>query len=146
MSLKTESITLDEVIFETTQFPAMRSYALLIRLTKVLGPALSALTGIDPGTRLEDLGPVLGLALGDLAPAEAQSLLLEVLASTTAQVVEASGPRLVRLGTPVTIDTVFSGRLPIMFRVLAHALKVNYSSFFEGGAPPAPPLQAPNVG
>lgn len=132
MNLKSESVEFDGIIFETTQFPAMRAYGLLARLVKVIGPAMSVLAGADKDTRLEDMGPVLGGALANVTPAEAQSLLLEIFGSSTAQVTDQTGPRILQLGTQAGVDQVFTGRLKVMFKVLAHALKVNFGDFSEG--------------
>lgn len=138
MNLKTEPVTIGGILFETTQFPAMRSYALLTRLVKAIGPAMSILAAADKELRLEDMGPILGSALANVTPAEAQGILLEALSCTTAEITDATGGRVIGLTGADKVDLVFSGRLKVMFQVFAHALKVNYSDFSEGSDQDAP--------
>lgn len=128
--LKTESAVIDGIKFETTQFAAMRGYKLLTKLVKSVGPALGLLATAQDGDSIESMAPALGAALSNLTEQDAQSLLLEILAATTAEI----GTVMLGLGTQVAIDGVFSGKLSTMFKVVAHALKVNYADFF-GGTP-----------
>lgn len=142
MNLKTEAITLDGIVFETTQFPAMRAYGLMAKLLKQLGPAMAILAEVDGETQMSALAPVLGGAMSNVEPVEAQKLLVEILAGTTAQTNDALGGRVVSLGDVKAIDDVFSGRLVVLFQVAAHALKVNYSDFFGVSARAAATPQA----
>jgi hypothetical protein len=144
MTLKTESTTIDGMEFQTTQFPAMASFNLLARLVKTLGPAISALTAANPETDLRDLAGPLAAGLQTLNADDASRLVLDVLSCTTALVQGPSGTKLVALNTQGNIDVVFSGRLMVMFKVLAHALKVNYEDFAGGSDPAAPQTQNPS--
>jgi hypothetical protein len=133
MKLKTESVMLDGVLVETTQFAAMRAYGLMAKLAKVLGPAMGVLAEVNSETRMEEMGPALGMALANVSPTDAQALLLDVLAGSVAEV---DGRRF-DLINQNAIDEVFTGRLKTMFKALGHALKVNYSDFFDDGPQPA---------
>ena len=141
MSLKTEPVEIDGIKFETTQFPAMAAFRLMARLIKVIGPAMGVLKGATKDTTLESLAPALGAALSNVSPDEAQSIALEILKCTTAEV----GGVLIGLTGQAPVDQVFSGRLSMLFKVLAHALKVNYGDFSEGSDPAAPQTPAPSA-
>lgn len=141
--LKSEPVTLDGIEFTTTQFPAMMGFEMLGRLVKVLGPALDVLTGADPETEIEDLAPVLAATLKDMKPSDLSALVIDLLRSTTAKISDPTGGRLIDLGSKDAINLVFSGRLMIMFKVLVHAIKVNYWDFFAGSVPSAPPAPKP---
>ncbi len=135
--LKTEKVTVDGIEFQTTQFPAMRAFELLARLVKSLGPAVGALTNLDPTMDLTHAGPQLMAGLATLNPAEAAKLVEEVLTCTTALV----DNKLIPLNSRENIDVVFSSKLKMMFKVLGHALKVNYQDFSAGSDPAAPLAQ-----
>lgn len=144
--LKSESVTIDEVEYTTTQFPAMTSFELLAKLVKQVGPALAIVASADAGDSLNSIAPALMSALSGLDPVVARGLVVEVLASTSALVREANGSlRLVALNTPANIDIVFSGKLKQMFLVLGHALRVNYGDFSGGSDPAAPEAPTPNA-
>lgn len=136
MDLKSESLTIGDATFETTQFAAIRSLTLLARLMKTLGPAIGALKSMDLST---DVSVVAG-ALSNLEPAEAAALALAILEGTSATVKEGGELRNIPLVTQPAVDRVFSGRLLTMFKVLAHAVRVNYSDFGIG-SPSAPAAQ-----
>lgn len=143
LNLKSEPVEIAGTTYETTQFPAMRAYGLLTRLVKAIGPALGVLASADKETQLADMGPVLGAALANVSPSEAQGILVEALAATTAVFKGENGAmKLVELTSTAKIDEVFSGKLKTMFQVLVHALKVNYGDFSEGSDPAAPTDQA----
>jgi hypothetical protein len=140
--LKTETLTIGTDQFNTTQYPAMHSLELMAQLMKTVGPALAALQGVSADTELSALGPALSGALAGLKPNEASQLVLAVLAGTTAQVTGPNGqPRIIQLNTREMIDYVFASKLKTMFAVLGHAIKTNYSDFFEGSAQDAPLTQ-----
>lgn len=141
--LKTETLTIGTDQFNTTQYAALHSLELMAQLVKTIGPALAALQGVDSETELSSLAPLLAGALSGLKADESSRLVVAILSGTTAQITGPNGqPRIVQLNTRELIDFVFAGRLKVMFSVLGHALKTNYSDFFEGSAQVAPELQA----
>lgn len=142
--LKTEDISVDDLTFTTQQFPAMRSFALLTRLVKALGPAIAVLGSAGADAQVEDMMPTLGPALAVLDPAEAQALVLAVLEGTYVILPDTTGGKRVELRSQANVDIVFSGRLPMMFKVIAHAVKVNYRDFFNGSVPAAPRIPTPS--
>ncbi len=151
--VKTEHREFDGIRFQTTQFPAMRSFRLLTSLAKQVGPVLGALGALDPNTELSDPGnmemlmSVLGPALQSLDPDAASKLLLEILANTTAIVPDATGgERALQFLGPTAagnFDSVFSSRLMTMFKVIGFVLQVNYRDFSFGGEPAAPDQKMP---
>ena len=145
MNLKSAQTTVDGIVFETTQFPAMRALELMGRLTKVLGPTLGALASADPDAELDSLGPVLAMALKDLEPKELSAIAVELLAGTTALVQGAAGMTLVTLGSRENLDLVFSSRLFALFKVAVHAIKVNYGDFIGGSGLGVPRRQEPSA-
>lgn len=145
MKLKRESITIDGIVFETQEFPAMDGLELMGRLVQVLGPTLGALASANPEQDLEALAPVLATALKDLKPAELSKLACEVLAGTTATVDTPTGPIRHDLGDRNKLNLVFSGRLKALFKVAVHAIKVNYGDFMGGSDASAPQTPAPSA-
>jgi hypothetical protein len=134
MNLKYEETEIDGIRFGTTQYGAMRGLELMGRLAQTIGPAFGALSMADETTEMDKFAPVIGLALRDLKPAELSSLVIDILAGTTATVTEGSSVKRYDLLTKESLDRVFSGRLMTMFKVVLHALKVNYSDFGFGSA------------
>lgn len=142
---KTETKKLGELEFKTTQLPAMRAFALLTKLAKVVGPALGALSKLDPDTELDLAGSGLISALQTLDTKEAESLVLDVLSGTEAIVPDATGGRAIPLSKQANIDLIFTGKLKLMFQVVGFALQVNFRDFSEGSDPAAPQPQAPSA-
>lgn len=133
-NLKYEETEIDGIKFATQQYAAMRSFELMGKLASTIGPALGALSMADEGTDLEKLAPVLAVALRDVDPTKLGALVIDVLTGTTATITEDHKVTRVDLNSVKNIDRVFSGRLMTMFKVLVHALKVNYSDFGFGSA------------
>src|SRR3990167_8304144 len=134
MRLKTESFELNGTKYTTTEYGAFRALETLARLTKTVGPALGALGGMSADTDLMKAAPALLGALMHVDAAVFPTLVVDVLGGTTALITGPDGqPQVVTLGDKVAIDRVFSGALGDMFKVVIHALKVNYSDFFGGG-------------
>ncbi len=141
--LKQESQEIGGIKFDTRQLPAMRAFKLLTRLLKVVGPALGALSGLDPSTSLDSAGPALAGALAKLDPDEASSLVLQILAGTKAWIMDTNGLKGVDLMTQDSIDLVFGGKLKTMLQVIVFVCRCNFSDFFpenpsSGGLSPAP--------
>lgn len=139
--IKSDTEDFDGIKYTTTQFGAMRSLELLARLVKTVGPALGALTRLDASTQLAS-APELVSALGSLEPTEASSLVKALMANTTALITDEKGMRNVLLASQEAIDSVFSGRVFTMFKVLGFIIKVNFGDFTQGSAPSAPQPQA----
>jgi hypothetical protein len=138
---KTETKKLGDFEFKTTQLPAMRAFALLTRLAKVVGPALGALSTLNPDTELDLAGSGLFTALQTLDPKEAEHLILEVLVATEVVIPDATGGRAVPLSKQENINLVFTGKLKLLFQVLGFALSVNFRDFSEGVDQAAPEAQ-----
>jgi hypothetical protein len=124
---ETKTQIIDDIEFRTTQLPAMRAYPLLLRLAKVAGPALSALSAAgaeaDVATHLSD-------ALGTVDPDAATALSVDLLRSTRAIL----DGKPVDLSSEAGINKVFTGRLPTMFKVLAFVVQENFAGFLDGSA------------
>lgn len=135
-NLKYEEAEIDGIKFATTQYGAMRGLELLGRLAKTVGPALGALSSADMSPDLERFAPVIAIALRDLQPSELTALTVDILSGTSATITDGDKMRRVDLMSRESLDKVFNGRLMTMFKVLLHALKVNYSDFGFGSAAP----------
>lgn len=133
--LKTEVIEIDGVEYSTTQFAAMRAMRILAMLIKVAGPAIGALAGAKRDAQLTAVMPELQRAFATMDPGEFESLALSLLSGTSATIQGPQGPRRVEFTSAKVVDQVFSGRLGTMFKVIAHAVKVNYGDFAEGSDP-----------
>ena len=142
MSLKCEEITIDGYRFITTQFTAMRSFTLLGKLAKTIGPALGVLTNANPDANIASLAPQLATAMMGMDPEEATKLAAQVLGSTMA--ITPAGVKH-EFSDSTQIDQVFNGRLGRMFKVLGFVLRVNYGDFLGGSgdavAPQSPAAQ-----
>ena len=142
MSLKTESATIDNITFETTQFGAMRALELMGRLAQTIGPAIGVMSAANPDTPVEQLAPILANAMGNLKPGELFGLAMDVLANTSATLTVDGKITRKDILTQGDFDTIFSGRLMTMFKAVVHALKVNYGDFGFGSAPASAPTEA----
>lgn len=141
MSLKDDERTIDGLRVKTSQFPAMRSFRLMAKLVKAIGPALGALTKLDPGTQIQDVGGELAGAFGAIDPDEAERLVPMILERTSVSIEDGKFMQLTSNGA---IDLAFNGRLKTLFATLAFVLQMNYADFMPGSAPDAPLPQALN--
>ncbi len=121
-----------DIEFQTTQFPAMKALEVMVTLQ-----GLTA--GANPNQSVAQAAPNL---LAGLDGPKARKLVLDVLECTTA-LVRNPVAKLILLNTQVSIDQVFSGRLKLLFEVVAHAIEVNFGDFSEGSEDPAPLTQTP---
>lgn len=138
MARKVEKLQLPGLEISTQQHPATRGFRLLTRLAKTLGPVLGALGGIEDlnaDLMSTALAPVLAGALSHVDPSEAESLMQEILVCTDVIVSDGGKPRRIDLMSQENIDTVFDGRLLDLFKVVAHAIRVNFSDFIGGLVP-----------
>lgn len=103
------------------QLPAMTSAKLLIRITKMMGPALAHLKRGDAG-----LADGVRELFDRLTPDEFEAISRALLTSATVEIEGKSAPLL------DVFDAIFTGPegLRNLLEVVAHALGVNYSSFF----------------
>lgn len=135
--LKQETKEIGGKRYTTRQFPAMRAFPLFMRLVKHLGPAMSALGEANPQSDLAELVPTIAVALRDLDPAAVTELARDILADTS---VALEGGASMRLDSDESINAAFMGDLMLMFKVLAHAARVNFADFFGGSAGAGGPL------
>jgi hypothetical protein len=115
----------------------------MFELISVLGEGFAAVAQMDPNAELSlASGPLLG-ALSRLDPRAALALLPKILASTTAIVQDERGSKQISLGSSKNIDMVFKG-LPFftVFKVAAHALRVQFGNFSVGSGSDAPAATA----
>ena len=125
--------------FSTTQLPAVRGFKVGLRLAKQIGPLFGAfaslgnLGDIGLGTDISGALPAITTALGSMDPDELLSLAKAVLESTTVQISDATGGRVMPLSTDENINLVFSGRLRMMVEVLMFVVGVNFPDFLPGG-------------
>ena len=126
--LKTVTLTVDDVEFSTTQFPAMKALEVMVSLQRL------ATANVSPNAQISQAAPAL---MSGLDGASAKKLVLDLLQCTTA-LVRDPAPKLIQLTSQQAIDQVFSGKLKVLFQVIGHAIEVNYGDFNEGSPDPAP--------
>jgi len=134
------------VLVKTTQLPALRSFRLLARLGKLMGPALGSLKGIKLKSDVASLVPALMRLSETLDPDEIESLASQVLEGTLV----VSHGRAVPLQSVDQINGVCAGDLMLLFKLMAFAVEVNFRDFFRGfsqavvpnGPPDAPDAPA----
>lgn len=136
--LQTKNVEIDDIEFQTTQFPAMRAFEILASLIKVAGPVLTLIANADQTADLSTLAPQLSGALSGLKPSEAADLLKSMFSSTRAIVRDGGKLKIVELNSEERINSVFSGKLMMMFQVFGHALRTNYGDFSVGSDQTAP--------
>lgn len=137
MALKTETATIRGRSVTTTQLPVLASYMLFAKLSKLVGPALASVKGLEidsleallTNNDLSVLGaPLTALAVEVLAADKA--LPREILACT-AVVVEG---RRIELTSEDAINVAFEGDLVGLLSTVWFAVRVNYADFFGEAA------------
>lgn len=140
--MKEEHAEIDGLSVYTAPMPARRAGRLKVRLLGILAPlgdvagsaviAEIAGRGGIGGVDVADLGRTVERVLRLVDGEAYDSLVLEMLAATY---VEADGRR-TWVGDPkgANLDAVFTGRLMTMYRVIGHALQVNYRDFFDAAS------------
>lgn len=121
----TEERTIDGVKCTVTQFPASEGVAIMIKLTKIIGPLLSStlsksgsisnIMDID----LKNMDGAVTVLLGSLSESEFDVFVKRLLKHTLLD------------GQSVTdtFDIVFQGKYGLLFKVLKFVMEVNYKDF-----------------
>ena len=125
--LKTDTKEIDGARLRVTQLPYTSARKTLVRLTKLLGPALVSAASLGQAALSAGLG--MGPALGDFFDRLTDEE-LEHFAKTFGQHSQIMTPD----GTWVYLDAknrsiYFAGRLMLFFRWLEYAIEVNYDDF-----------------
>lgn len=148
MPRKTVTRQIGTLEVTTTQFGSTTASTLIVRLLKVVGPAIEQLAPLAGTADLADIGKmnvgVIGPALVAVAEAVGDSatfekLLTDILRGTLVISRDDSG-KLTKhdlSGGREAIDGAFDGRLRDLFVVVAFALEVNFGDFFAGLGPVA---------
>lgn len=123
--IKTETTTIDGDRYSVAQLGAREGRRILVKLTRLFGPALGRLVAGGPQT-----GEAISEAIAEFS-AGATEADLEDLCRTFGQSTELEVE-----GKPLLLDIDmqelhFAGRYAAMFSWLAFCLKVNYSDFFD---------------
>lgn len=118
---KTEPLELNGVEYKTQQHPPMQAYELLGKLREVI---MASLNGDETAATMA----VMGLP---------RPVLLETLQGTTAFLDIDGKKRGLALASESSVNTVFEGRFWDMFKVIDHAIKVNFADFPRGSGPDA---------
>lgn len=134
MGLKEDSRDIDGITIRTIQLPPLRAFPLMAKLGKILSPALGQLGDVSMDSDIKELAPALGELFSQLDERDAQSLIMEIFASSAAQLPE----KLVPLNTVEMINTVFAGRFLTMLKAMKFVLEVNFADFFGEGLQPQP--------
>ncbi len=131
MGQKTDTRTIAGMEVTTTQLPALRAFALLNKLGRILAPALAKAADLKVSTDMDvsALAPALGELFANLHPEESGQLAKEILAYTS---VIHNGAK-IDLGSANMIDHVFTGEFKGFLMTMLFAIQVNFSDFFDGG-------------
>ena len=135
MALEVKEKRIGAHLYRVTQLPAKKGRALLVRLTKLLGPGLAAAfgdLGRDKASTAEAaIASGIGQGLYELAErlseSEVGSILDELAVFTTVVLDAEREPRLSDV-----FDDHFAGRYDEMLLWAGFCLEVNYASFFDG--------------
>ncbi len=128
--LASEKRTIDDLDFEVSQLPVKDARAVLVRLTRVIGPALAAFA--KDGAK--SLGDIDHMTVANALSTLASSMSEEDLEYLCEKFGKVSKVKVGELMLPVDKagDAVFSGRLTVMFKWIWFAIEVNYSDFLGG--------------
>jgi hypothetical protein len=143
--MQSETKTIGSTEYEVTQLPSGRGRKLLLRLVRIVGPAVGELLkGGEAGTATlasvsaEGLSAAVGELAARLGEDDFEYAVKELASSTKVRV---DGGGLVPLAS--VLDLHFAGAYGEMLSWLAFALEVNFRSFFSGlGSLVAPTLGA----
>lgn len=120
------------VRFQLTQLPGLRAGTLLVRIGKIVGPALTKATAL---TDAKSGGPNMGAlvdAVGELSdylkPEDFESITLQLLEGCSYWNSDEDLIDLDRKG----LDQMFRGNIDALFKLIGAALKANYGNFFKG--------------
>ncbi len=138
MGMETKEKTIGNHTFKVTQLPASKARKLLIRLFKVSGPSLGkvleGLKGKDGKASLNDLNlekisEGIALLATNVFEDDFEYVVAALLEGERISYhVDGKWPVL----TLESSDNLFAGKLDQMFKLIAFALEVNFSSFFAG--------------
>lgn len=131
--MKTEEATYSGIKVSCTEFDAWRGSKLALRVLKVVGPTLAALSSVKSVGDLQSMGsallPKIAEALTSLDTDEAMNLMGDLLTGTEAWL--ESGKRVPLIGQ-IAINQVFSGKLKALFQTVFLAIQTNFADFFDG--------------
>ncbi len=129
--LATKSVVIDDLEFEVGMLNVKDARAVLVRLTRVLGPTLTKLAG-------QDLGSVdVAVTLGHLMTALSEDDLDFVCDKFGTVCKVRVGPNLVSVKGAG--EAVFQGKLMTMFRWLWECIQWNFADFLGALQATAPP-------
>lgn len=149
-NIETREKTIDDCEVRCTPHKGRPGARLLARLIRHLGPALSAMRGLDvdlskgiQNVEIAELAPAIGGLFNSLTPDEFDTLACEILSRCQVIAPGAEGkPVKFDLSKPTAIDDAFAGDLLLMFKTMAWALEVNFAGFFLGLARSAAAVEA----
>lgn len=140
MATKAQEREIDGLVFEVAQLPAMRANKLLVRLGKVIGPALGKVSKLMQGgaksiadAELSAVGEAIEALFDKLTPEEFEAVTKELLAGasvTGAESVEDGGTGGKKVPLLPVFDRVMQGRTVTLGKLLAFAFEVNFADFF----------------
>lgn len=132
MTCKTENMTIDNVVYVTTQYPAITGMQFKMEILKVLGPAITEVLPAflkrgeeGAADQVAMLGHAIEKMFSTTKPEEVVSLIVRML--TTGHTF--------RDGKPITeavLNEAFAGDDMIsIYKLFAFVLRVNYSNFLN---------------
>lgn len=122
-----EKRDIDGYSFTVSKLPGRRMTRVFVRLTKAVGKGGSGLGGLLKKGAIEDQASAILSLLGAVDEDDVMFIANELLTPCTYRAPDGSG------GNPSdNFDTLFQGRIDLLFKVLVFALQVNFGSFFKG--------------
>jgi len=123
------SKTIGQDTYTFTQFGTTQSWKVLVKLGKILGPAVGDfLSKWEKGSKILDqdvakiAGPLIAQLMDRIDPDTSADLIKEILNS-----VMVGGKRI----DDALFEVHFRQKIPLMFKVLAAALEVQYGNFYD---------------
>jgi len=127
MAIKTESKIIDDLSVKVVQLPPRRSYKLLARIGRVIGPAFEKLASVTMDSEISELAPALGAFFAELDDSVVDDLMERILQNVSVTYDNAHMPL-----TLQNFDLIFSGRELLGLKVMAFALQVQYAEHLSG--------------
>lgn len=127
--VETKEKTIDGFKVTVTQFPARYGFKMQARLIKVFAPILGTLLsgkqGLESEVNLSGLGDALQKVFILLDENAAMQLVFDLMQSTRVDGQEMND---------AYFDSMFAGKMNVVYKILGFILEVNFGNFFgEGG-------------